>query len=158
MPQRWFLYSAFLSLLALIIALVSQHLFGLRPCAWCVFQRLLLVGVLALSVLGYLALRHQAHLLALLSRLSLIALSIGGILSAWYQYSVAAKMFSCDMTFADKFMTQSGLESAWPWFFGIYASCMDASVAVLGLDYALWSLLLFAGLSAMHLIALVKKS
>lgn len=158
MLQRGFLYSALLSLLALVIALASQHLFSLRPCSWCVFQRLLLIGILGLSLIGYAATRYQASLLILFSRLGLITISLGGVVSAWYQYSVAAKLYSCDMTFADKVMTQSGLESTWPWLFGIYATCMEASVAVLGLDYALWALLLFAFLALMHLLALFTKT
>ena len=68
---------------------------------------------------------------------------LSGIAAAWYQYSVAANMLSCDQTFADRFMTGIGLESAVPWLFGIYATCMDAKVPVLGIEYALWSLALF---------------
>ena len=41
-------------------------------------------------------------------------------------------------------MTQTGLETAIPALFGIYASCMEARVKVFGLEYAYWSLLLFA--------------
>ncbi|PAX93014.1 disulfide bond formation protein B, partial [Bordetella pertussis] len=51
---------------------------------------------------------------------------------AGHQYSVAAKMLSCDQTFADRFMSATGLDGALPWLFGIYATCMDATVAVLG--------------------------
>ena len=78
-------------------------------------------------------------------------LSIGGVAAAWYQYSVAANMLSCDQTFADRFMTGIGLEGAIPWLFGIFATCMDAKVPVLGIEYALWSLALFAILFFMAL-------
>ena len=71
--------------------------------------------------------------------------------ATWYQYTVAAEMFSCDMTFADRFMTGSGLESAFPALFGIYATCMDAAVEVLGVEYAIWSLMLFALLGVLAL-------
>ena len=64
------------------------------------------------------------------------------MVAAWYQYSVAAKMLSCDQTFADRFMTGIGLDGGVPWLFGIYATCMDAMVSVLGIEYALWSLAL----------------
>ena len=128
----------------------------MRPCAWCVFQRLLLIVVLAFSIFGYLVaslkLRFLSQLFGLLSALT----AIGGVLSAWYQYNVAAKLFSCDMTFADRFMTQSGLESALPWLFGIYSTCMDATVHVFGLEYALWALLLFVIIGAVMLYGLVR--
>ncbi len=84
--------------------------------------------------------------------------AIGGMLAAWYQYSVASEMFSCDMTFADRFMSRmTGLDGAIPWLFGIYATCMDARADLLGIEYALWSLALFAVLLVAFLVALVKK-
>ncbi|MBD9428599.1 disulfide bond formation protein B [Achromobacter sp. ACM03] len=122
------------------LALVSQHVFDMPPCAWCVMQRLIyqVIGVIAL-VGGFGGGRALTRLCGALTAL----LSLGGIAAAWYQYSVAANMLSCDQTFADRFMTGIGLESAVPWLFGIYATCMDAKVPVLGIEYALWSLALF---------------
>ncbi|MDH1303567.1 disulfide bond formation protein B [Achromobacter sp. GD03932] len=122
------------------LALVSQHVFDMPPCAWCVMQRLiyLVIGLIAL-VGGFGGGRALTRLCGALAAL----LSLGGIAAAWYQYSVAANMLSCDQTFADRFMTGIGLESAVPWLFGIYATCMDAKVPVLGIEYALWSLALF---------------
>ncbi|AVG38998.1 disulfide bond formation protein B [Achromobacter insolitus] len=122
------------------VALVSQHVFDMPPCAWCVMQRLiyLVIGVIALAG-GFGGGRVLTRLCGALTAL----LSLSGIAAAWYQYSVAANMLSCDQTFADRFMTGIGLESAVPWLFGIYATCMDAKVPVLGIEYALWSLALF---------------
>ncbi|OAE63177.1 disulfide bond formation protein DsbB [Achromobacter xylosoxidans] len=130
------------------IALVSQHVFDMPPCAWCVFQRLiyLVIGVVAL-VGGFGGGRALTRICGFLAAL----LSLSGIVAAWYQYSVAANMLSCDQTFADRFMTGSGLESAIPSLFGIYATCMDAKVPVLGIEYALWSLALFVILFFMAL-------
>lgn len=157
MQQRFFLYSAVLCLFSLAFALVSQHIFGLRPCAWCVFQRLILVGIVLISLLGYVAMRYKTVWLAFISRLFIMGLAMGGALSAWYQYTVAAKLFSCDMTFADQVMTKSGLESSIPWLFGIYASCMDAAASLLGIDYAVWALLFFIFIGLLNLIALFFK-
>ena len=53
-------------------------------------------------------------------------------------------------------MTKSGLESAMPWLFGIYASCMDARVKVFGLEYAYWSLILFSLLGLLAAVALTR--
>ena len=50
-------------------------------------------------------------------------------------------------------MTGIGLDGSVPWLFGIYATCMDAVVPVLGIEYALWSLALFVILLVMALAA-----
>ena len=144
---------ALASLGAVGLALVSQHIFGMPPCAWCVFQRLIYIVI---AIVCFLAtgfgdrpgLRQAAAIITAL-------LGIGGMLAAWYQYSVAAQMFSCDQTFADQFMVRSGLDAGLPWIFGIFATCMDARVEVLGVEYAIWSLILFAliTLAAIHIAA-----
>jgi disulfide bond formation protein DsbB len=69
--------------------------------------------------------------------------AIAGVISAIYQEKVAANTFSCAQTFADQFMTKSGLDAAIPWVFGIYASCMEARIKVLSIEYAWWSMALF---------------
>ena len=122
------------------VALVSQHVFDMPPCAWCVLQRLiyLVIGVVAL-IGGFGGGRVLTRVCGALTAL----LAVAGVAAAWYQHSVAANMLSCDQTFADRFMTGIGLEGNVPWVFGIFATCMDAKVQVLGLEYALWSLALF---------------
>ena len=143
---------ALLCLLAVGIALVSQHVFGMQPCAWCVLQRLIFLVTAAVCVLGSLLSRAKAmqKLCALLA----LVLCLGGIVAAWYQYNVAQHMFSCDLTFADRFMVQTGLDAHLPWLFGIFATCMDARVSVLGIEYVLWSMGLFIVLAIMSLVAL----
>ena len=155
MQPRFFFYSIVLSSLGLGVALLSQHVFDMRPCAWCVFQRLLLIIIFAFSIFGYLVSSFKLHFLSQIFATFSVLTSLGGILAAWYQYTVAAKLFSCDLTFADRFMTQSGLDSAIPWLFGIYSTCMDASVHVFGLEYALWALILFAILGLLMIYALL---
>lgn len=138
------------------IALISQHMFGMRPCAWCVFQRFIFLAIAVFCWLGIIVERTSflRRLCALLATL----LSIGGITAAWYQYNVAAKMFSCDQTFADRFMVQSGLDANIPWLFGIFATCMDARVTLLGLEYAVWSMILFVVLALLGLVALTRRA
>lgn len=147
---------ALLCLAALAVALVSQHVFGMRPCAWCVLQRLIYLAVAVVCWLGVLLARWPT--LRRLAALLATGLSVGGFVSAWYQYTVAAKMFSCDQTFADRFMVQSGLDAHLPWLFGIFASCMDARVNLLGVEYAIWSLVLFALLTLLGLSALLRRT
>jgi len=134
--------ASLLCLAAVGVALISQYGFGMRPCAWCVLQRLILLAIAAvcgLAATGWgsaLARRAGAALGAILG--------ICGMAAAWYQYAVASNAFSCAQTFADRFMSGSGLDAALPWLFGIYASCADARVSLLGIEYALWGLMLFA--------------
>lgn len=143
---------AFLCFSALGVALVSQYVFDMPPCAWCVFQRLiyLMIGVVALV-------GANVRLLTRLCAGVTALLSAGGIAAAWYQYDIAAHMFSCDLTFADQFMNASGLDGSVPWLFGIYASCMDAMVDVFGIEYALWSLSLFVVLLLISLFAMLRR-
>jgi disulfide bond formation protein DsbB len=129
------------ALAAVFIALISQHVFDMQPCAWCVFQRFLFLCIALFSGVNCLFASFKAKVTVH----SLIILTgLGGIASTLYQVNVASKQFSCAQTFADIFMTRSGLESALPQLFGIYATCADARVDLLGLEYAVWALLLFA--------------
>lgn len=147
---------ALLCLAAVAIALVSQHVFDMQPCAWCVLQRLIFIAIAIVCGLGLLAGRIAAGLRRI-AALVAVLLSVAGVATAWHQYTVAAKLFSCDMTFADRFMVTSGLDGALPWLFGIYASCMDARVDLLGIEYALWGLGLFVVLGVMGLFALLRR-
>ncbi|HUH88802.1 MAG TPA: disulfide bond formation protein B [Pusillimonas sp.] len=147
---------ALLSLAAVGVALVSQHVFDMPPCAWCVFQRLIYIAIALLCWLG-LGLEGMRPVLGRFAAGASALLAIGGAVAAWYQYSVAAQMFSCDRTFADRFMVQSGLDAGLPWIFGIYATCMDARVELLGIEYALWSLALFVVLAALGIIGAARK-
>lgn len=131
-----------LSVGSVVVALLSQHLFGMAPCAWCVFQRVIYLAIAAAS--GLAALHNPTHPMSLrVYSLLTGLLAVAGIASAIYQKNVTATLLSCEQTLADRWMTQSGLESAVPWLFGIYASCMDAVVYLLGIEYAVWSALLF---------------
>lgn len=133
--------TALLCVAAVLFALASQHLFNMQPCAWCVLQRLILLAIAAVCIIA--GLNWRAGWIARAGGALVSLLGISGILAAWYQYSVAARSFSCAQTFADRFMSGSGLDGALPWLFGIYASCMDARVHLLGIEYSLWGLMLF---------------
>lgn len=137
---------AFACVAAVAFALVSQHVFDMPPCAWCVFQRLIFLVIAAVCWAGVIAARYYAPLMRISAALAAL-LGVGGVLAAWYQYSVASAMFSCDLTFADRFMTTSGLDAGLPWLFGIFATCMDARADILGVEYALWSMALFVAIT-----------
>lgn len=145
--QRLFALIALFAFAGFATALFAQHVLAMRPCAWCVFQRLILIGCFLFSVLGLFTTRARQLGLSYLSAALLIATALGGVIAAWHQYTVAAHSFSCAQTFADRAVQWLGLEQALPAVFGIYASCMEAQVDFLGLDFALWALLSFALIS-----------
>lgn len=122
-------------------ALVSQYVFEMLPCPWCILQRAIF---LAIALVALLALVLPGRMLKLgLTGLGL-GLAVSGVAAAIYQNRVAAQEFSCDLTLADRIISALGLESAVPFLFRISASCMDAAVDLLGLPYEAWSGLLFA--------------
>jgi protein dithiol:quinone oxidoreductase len=144
-----------LSFSSVAIALMSQYVFDMQPCAWCVFQRLLylMIGLFAC----WLGFSKPTRVRLALGSASIIAVTIMGVTAAWYQEKVAANNFSCAQTLADQIMTKSGLDSAAPWLFGIYASCMDARVKLLGIEYAWWSLAMFTLLGTIALVVLKRQ-
>ena len=146
---------ALLCLVALGLALVSQHIFNMPPCAWCVLQRLILLVTAVICLLGNVLPGAAKRVVAALAA----ALSIAGLVAAWYQYTVASEMVSCDRTFADIFMSKTtGLDGMAPWLFGIYATCMDAKVTVLGVEYVLWAMVLFVVLLIISCYALIGRT
>lgn len=152
--QKFLNLIALLCLLAVGFALFSQHVLGMQPCAWCVLQRLLFLVIAALCLLANI---FNAYFMKRLITILVLLTSIGGAMSAWYQYKVASHMFTCDMTFADRIMSKTlGLDAAIPWLFGIYATCMDAAVSLFGIEYALWSLALFALMAIVSVVLLFK--
>jgi len=154
LPGYAYLAALAIGIISFVIALFSQHVLGMAPCAWCVFQRLILLLACIFALMAFIFHQTARPKSTLVMGILLFGSAVAGIASAWHQYTVAAKQFSCSLTFADKAITQLGLDKALPKVFGIYASCMDAKVDLLGLDYALWALNLFIILSAIGLAAL----
>lgn len=126
-------------------ALVAQHAFGMAPCPWCVFQRVIYLAIAAIALIGW-----AVRVLTVPATLAVLALALGGVASAVFQHQVAAKDASCAYTLADRFLMATGLETAVPFLFQVTATCIDAAAArLLGVPFEVWSGLLFA------LIALV---
>lgn len=139
---------------ALGAALFSQHALDMAPCSWCILQRVLFIFIAAFALLGLLGSMFRSWRVLNWGLITVAALA--GMAVAWHQLTVAAKALSCDQTFADRVISGSGLETLAPWMFGIYATCLDAAVNVLGLDYAAWGLVLFAIYALYGLVMLVK--
>ncbi len=134
------------------VALVLQHAFGMEPCAWCTFQRLVFLMVAVLALLAW-ALRRRRFASGALS-LATAAAALGGLWAALHQQFVAAKAQSCVFTLADRVLMNLRLDEMLPWLFEATASCSDANVPLLGVPFAAWSATLFAVLALMALLSL----
>jgi protein dithiol:quinone oxidoreductase len=136
------------------LALVLQHGFDMKPCAWCTFQRLiyLVLGVLFL-IASRVVMARNPNLksgvgLALVAEL----LAAGGLWASLHQHFVASASASCDLTLADRVVMSVDLDKLLPWLFKASASCDQANVPLLGLPFALWSALAFAILMLIALL------
>lgn len=138
-PQAQLLAVAAGSLGAVGVALLTQHLWGMLPCPFCILQRIIFLAIAAAALLALAArgaLRRVAAGLVLL-------LAAGGVAAALWQHFVAAASASCKLTMADRIIGGLGLDALWPDVFGVWATCADAKVNLLGLPYEFYSLALF---------------
>jgi protein dithiol:quinone oxidoreductase len=140
-----------LPLAAVGAALVSQHLFGMLPCPWCVLQRVIFVAISLVALVAWLvrtpaASRVCAGLMLLLAGC--------GVAAALWQHFVAASSVSCNLTLADRIVSALGLAELAPQVFAAWASCADAAVKLLGLPYEVYSGALFLALGAAAVVLL----
>ena len=149
----WLTVIALLSLGAVAAALVSQHVYDMQPCPWCVLQRAIFVAIALACVVG-LVWRTAAGRVA--SSVLVFLLAASGVAASAWQHFVAAKSASCNLTLADKIVSALKLDTLLPQVFSATASCADAAVNLLGVPYDFWSLGLFVLLALMGLRQLFK--
>ena len=136
-------------------ALVSQHVFDMQPCPWCVLQRVIYLAIALVCGIGLLWRSTTGRRVG--AGLGVL-LAIAGVAAALWQHFQAAASASCKQTLADKIV--SGwlqLDSLWPDVFSARASCADAAVSLLGISYDLWSLALFVAVGLALLTALQQR-
>jgi protein dithiol:quinone oxidoreductase len=152
--DRWFAGVALACVAAVGAALVSQHVFDMQPCPWCVLQRVVFLAIALACGLGLIWRRAAGRRVA--AGLGLL-LAACGIAAALWQHFKAAASASCNLTLADKIVsTWLQLDSLWPDVFSPRASCADAAVNLLGVPYDFWSLGLFAAV-AVALIGVLRR-
>src|SRR6185436_1607923 len=93
--DRWLAGTAIACVAAVGAALVSQHMFDMQPCPWCVLQRVIFLAIAIACVIG-LAWRSRAGL-RVGATLGLL-LALGGIAAALWQHFQAAASASCKLT------------------------------------------------------------
>lgn len=126
--------------LALALALAAQYVFEMRPCPWCILQRLIFIVIGGVCLLGALIGARPARL-AIAGATFMLALL--GAAAALWQHNVAAKSSSCNLTLADKVLNALGVEALVPALFQVTANCADSAVRVLGVAFEHWSLALY---------------
>jgi len=152
-PQAVLLFIAGASLAAIGAALVSQHVYDMQPCPWCVLQRVVFAAIALVALGATLLPRRAVHIVAL-AMTELLATA--GAAAALWQHFVAKSSSSCNLTLADRIVSGLGLDGMAPEVFAPRASCADAAVNLLGLPYEFWSLGLFVLLGTAAVAALVK--
>lgn len=132
-------------LAAIGLALVSQHLYDMQPCPWCVLQRAVFAAIALACVPGLLWTAGWARRL---SGALMAVLAACGLAAALWQHFVAAASSSCKLTLADRIVSGLRLDAWAPEVFAPRASCADAAVDLLGVPYEFWSAALFVALGA----------
>jgi disulfide bond formation protein DsbB len=145
--RSWALAIALACIGAVAGALVSQHVYDMQPCPWCILQRLIFVVIGGLALLAALL----GGVLRMLLGTLMLLLALAGAAAALYQNLVASKSQSCNLTLADRIVSGLGLDTALPPVFQVTASCADAAVKLAGVPYEFWSLALYVliGLAAL---------
>ena len=138
-PRQWFAAMAMACFAAVGAALVAQHGFDMRPCPWCILQRVIFVVIGVLAVNG--ALAQRAGVRRGLAA-AVLLLAVSAIAAALWQHFVAAQSSSCALTLADRIVGGMRLDTALPALFGVTASCADAAVNVFGVPFEFWSMAL----------------
>ena len=141
------------ALAAVGFALSTQHLLGMHPCIWCVFQRLVCFVIAGMALIGALsANRHAQTVSGLLVTLT----SAIGIAAAIAQHRAVLEQDSCALSVADKVISGLGLDVAIPFVFEREATCVEAAATLLGVPYEFWTLLLFSGLAIVAVYSVLR--
>lgn len=149
--RPWFAALAALSVGAVAAALVTQHVFDMQPCPWCVLQRLIFIAIaLACGVGALVRARAARRVGALLA----LGLALAGAAAALWQHFVAAKSASCDLTLADRIVSGLSLDRLLPDVFAVRASCAEAAANVFGVPHEFWSLALYVAIGIVALALL----
>ncbi|MBE0548693.1 MAG: disulfide bond formation protein B [Rubrivivax sp.] len=146
-----------LPLAAVGTALVTQHVFEMQPCPWCVLQRLIFVAISLSALLGLAGQMLRVVIVRRIGAALMGLLALCGITAALWQHFVAAVSVSCKLTLADRIVGGIGVDALLPQVFAAYASCADAAAKLLGVPYEFYSLTLFVVLAALAAVLLLRR-
>ena len=130
---------------ALGFGMVAQLVWHMRPCPWCTLQRLIYAAILLSSLTG-IAIDWRGARLGI--GCSVILLAAAGIAAAAWQSFGPVDAGGCALTLADRIVQATGLDVRLPKIFSATANCDEANVPLMGIPFAIWSLLTYAIMGA----------
>jgi len=143
--------AAVVALAAVCFAVFTQYVLDMKPCPWCILQRIICIAIVLVALPGVVVAQRKVQIM---SSLFVVSLALAGAAAALWQHFVAAASASCNLTLADRIISGMGLDAALPEVFAPQGSCADAAVTLLGLPYDFWTLALFFVLGAGGIFAL----
>jgi disulfide bond formation protein DsbB len=148
---------------ALGFGLFAQVVWHMRPCPWCTLQRLIFAALAISSLFGVLvslfdsrlgSSRYRSIPLVRLGFSGLvIALALAGVAAASWQSFGPIDAAGCSLTLADRIVQSTTLDVRLPLIFSATANCDEANVPLLGIPFAVWSMLTFAMIALITMIA-----
>lgn len=153
--NKLFILVSILCFTSISAALISQHVFDMKPCSWCIVQRLIFFVIGIVSFVGYYV---RSDVLSRIIAIIISILSIFGILAAYMQKVSYSESLSCMTTPADTIISSTGFDSSIPWLFSVYSSCADDPVFLFGVEYFVWSLSLFIILAVIAISAAIRNT
>lgn len=154
-PRTLFAAVFWVCVAALAAALVSQHLFDMRPCPWCVLQRLITALIALAALLGWL---WDSPVGKWTAALAISVLAPFGAAAALWQNLVASASASCNLTLADRIVSGLQLDALLPEVFAATASCADAKVNLLGVPYEFWGLAMFVLIDLAAVLVMLRRA
>ena len=133
-----------------------QAMFNLSPCPLCIFQRVLVLCLGALALVGFLYPR-----LALALWAAMLLLATGGMAVAGYQSwmqmfpHLATKCSYSDPNLIEQLVDWLGMQ--WPGLFMATGFCENREWEWLGLSLANWALVAFSGFAGAAWLALRRR-
>lgn len=137
----------FCSAFILLSALYFQYIKGMEPCYLCIIQRIGVIGLMIGSFIGFIKpdnniLRRTAYIVSLTGVTTSLVSAIKLV-----NMQINPPMFaSCGMKATDLLEEYSFLESL-PMLFEGSASCTKSAGSFLGLNFEVWTLILFSFLT-----------
>ena len=136
---------------AVAFAVYSQQAWDMRPCPWCIIQRMLFIGCSLIAAIGAVFARTPSSTQTFRKQrvrawpwIAIALIAAFGAGSAIYQHLVASNQASCTISYAQSFVMATGLDEWLPSLFLVTGSCADASTArLVGVPYELVSAALF---------------
>ncbi len=125
---------------ALGVALYSQYVLQILPCAYCILQRVVyLLMAVSFSLSSVQFAYGKKNVQDYASVLWWGTLSATGLGIALYQIMVAKVSDTCGFSWGQQLLDAARLEQLWPWLFEVQALCAGNEARLMGVPFEVWS-------------------